>query len=325
MPRVCPRPFVALISVVLAGCQAPQPTLDASSTEAFANTLSQVVAGAPEEIRSKVEQAAADLRTAYLAPVAGSPDAAPAAPVPLSALDGYAAEDVLRLHARYLDTGGWPDVAPAFDHSLRQRLIALYRMDADSLAARREKVEKKLLVSPNRLPILDFVMLPPSSKAAIEDDKARFVLKIRNDGIFPVYFPSFRVKIASPGALVPAFDRTFAMEELKPPIEPGATRELSWSCCAILSDPVANRAIKELPDGARLEVSITSAKDFAKQELLEIDTYPLADARREQHLRTCLDRLQRTNAEDLVTLGRCLSPSPPDHEEEEEGGEGSRG
>lgn len=310
MGRLPARTSLFLACAILAGCQQAAPTLDASSSETLDTSLSHLLAAASPEAGPGLELAVADIRRDF---IGTEPGENKPAGIPAAVLHGYTAEDLLRFHARYYPSAeAWPEESPEFDHALRHRLINLYQLDADSLAIRRESVHAQFLITPDKVPVLDFVLIPPSSSAPIDADLARFVVKLRNDGTFPIYSPSFRVKISAPDALFPAFDRTFVLKALDPPIEPGQSRQLSFSCCSVLHDPISNRAMKNLPDLSKLEVSIVSALDFEKKELLDLTTYTLADARREEHLRHCIDLLDRTEASQMVSAGPCLNPIPAD-------------
>lgn len=296
-----------IASVLSTGCSQSPPQVDASSPEALEQSL-EAIARHNERAPDPVLAAAVEaISTHYLAPNTASPEGLP----PHEALDGYGPDDLVRFHRRWLlpDTE-WPQASSELDAAMRARLVALYQMDADALAQRREAVAKDYRFAPHQLPILDFVLIPPREDQGIEGDRARFVVKFRNDGLFPLYAPTFRVRIVAAGRTVPAFDRSFAFKELSKPVAPSETRELSFACCGILSDPGSNAALKQLPEGAELEVAITSALSFKRDEMLDLSRYTLADARREAHLRRCIRVLAETPSNKQVSDEACLSPTP---------------
>lgn len=287
--------------------------LDATSREAMEASLVRMEATRPGAAGDELRAAIAAVREGYLSDAGHHGGLANA--VPRIALHGYDADDLVRFYRRNVPAANpWPRGEAVIDHALRHRILALYEADADMLAMRRMRVEERYLTPPDRLPILDFVMWPPSSKVSLDADRARFMVKMRNDGQFPIYGLTVRVRITAPGRVLPVFDRAFKLTELATPIEPGATRQIAFGCCAVLEDPVGNNELKDIPAQARMDVSIVSATDYAKQELLDIEHYTLADARRERHLRHCMTVLSRLEPEAFASAGPCLSPTPMDEE-----------
>lgn len=299
-----------LIAIALAAtaCQ-PQITLDTTSIEAVHASVARArEALAPEDLPA-IESAVDKLVAAMQSDASreGSVGLNPLAlnGLPVVELPAYVARREYRLAetAAVKPAIEWPNL------SLAARVLRGVSLERSLLESRRQAAKKSALFTIDQFPIADFVVMPPTDNMRIEDDKARFVASITNNGELEAWTPAFHVLITVEGEGYPRLNREFQLERLADPVMPGETQRVAFSCCSLTEEPFHNAKLRNLPANARVDVSLVSLKDVKNRPLFDTAIFSREQEERLTWLTQCESYLKAHAAEWVpTTLGDPCTP-----------------
>lgn len=281
---------------MLAGCGGQETHLDASSQDALEESL-EILASQQraDGDRARLEKAIAT----YWAIRQSSGDD-PTLP-PLDAVDGMGSAAFLhhveRLSHDALQFGAVQDDDPLFPNpAYTSTLLEQLEMENGLLEGRMHAVLDAGMNTANQYPIIDVAFIPPSDGMALELDMAKFLVTLRNDSGFDAYQPVFKIKINRPQDDWDILNREFDFKSTKEPLFAGDSRIYEMRCCSIALDPHNNAALKALPDGAQLEVSVLSISDHANRAIMRNDKFSMTDYLRLGTLKQCLEQMRGNEA-----------------------------
>jgi hypothetical protein len=286
LPRVSLLVVSGLLAL-LAGCAAPT-RLDASSYD----KLQASMTAAEHQLFAKDKPVFAADRKRFMAIyfAKGKATPAPAGYPDWAVVDGMTASE-FHAYLRDLSASKHTTLRPADDFpnpAFNVRLLAQYRMERELSDLARNAILDDGKNTLDQYPIEGAFLVPPPAEGPLSQDKARFVVTMRNRSGFDAYKPTFRVRVTSASLDAALLDREFDLVDRQEPIAPGAVETIELTCCDISSDPFNNRLLRTLPADAQISIELTGVKDHANSPILVTTGYDQQSLRRRAIADRCI-------------------------------------
>lgn len=288
-PRVSTLLLPVAITLSLTGC-GHESTIDASSYERLNSSLNAARTGLPPKLLKRFDEARTEFNRIYF-PNGKATTRLPDRLAPWQVVSGMSPHEFIA-YARTLHPPQAPAKSPTFPSAaVASRLLNQYEHELALLREMRSQQYDRGRNTVDQFPVVGVSYLPPLLDAPVDQDRAVFLVKLRNQSPYDAYSPEFRLRVFRPDQDDPVLDRTFRHESRREPIGPGEEFTVTYECCSLGMDPLHNRAMKALPSDASIEVDLLQILGHDATELLDHKAFSLRDAQRMKVLELCIERI----------------------------------
>ncbi len=290
-PRFRHAVLASLIAVGLSAC-VTDARLSGASRAGFESSAKTVGASLSPSDRSRFDQAVARYLSVYYGekPPVDVPENLPDP----TAVQGMNAAQLIVFVDRALTRALPPPAATIFpDPMIAQELLEQHQHELALLREARQRILESGINPIDDYPIVDFTLIPPADDMPVSLDKARIVVRLKNNSGFDAYDPRFYVSITRGDEVIYDDIARPDADPKKDPIGPGTIAEYTIECCDVLTDPVRNADLKRGQEQLDLDIALVSMRDHRSAEILSTQGYTRFDVARIPLLESCIADIGR--------------------------------